>query len=93
MTITLECCYRAPSANVSRRLNRHDNATTACRHPHHDDGRRKQLLEIGAVGPAENDASVTNLVEMVGKDERVDATVMQTVGGKNHDGSLIAVVK
>jgi len=53
----------------------------------------KQLLEIGAVGPAENDASVTNLVEMVGKDERVDATVMQTVGGKNHDGSLIAVVK
>ena len=53
----------------------------------------RQLLEIGAVGPAENDTSVTNLVEMVGKDERVDAIVMQSVGGKNHDGYLLCLVK
>ncbi|KAJ9493478.1 hypothetical protein H2202_011046 [Exophiala xenobiotica] len=53
----------------------------------------RQLLEIGAVGPTEHDTSVMNLVEMVGKDERVDATVMQTVGGKNHDGFLIACVR
>jgi predicted O-methyltransferase YrrM len=53
----------------------------------------RQLLKIGAVGPTEHDTSVTNLVEMVGKDERVDATVMQIVGGKDHDGFMIACVK
>jgi hypothetical protein len=33
------------------------------------------------------------LVERVGKDTRVDAVVMQTVGAKSHDGFLMAVVK
>jgi hypothetical protein len=30
---------------------------------------------------------------MVGRDERVEATVLQTVSEKNYDGMLIAVVK
>jgi predicted O-methyltransferase YrrM len=34
-----------------------------------------------------------SLVEAVGKDERVDAVVLQTVGEKNYDGWLMAVVK
>ena len=53
----------------------------------------RQLLEIGAVGPAEKDNSVEDLVEKVGADKRVDATVMQTVGSKDYDGFLLAVVK
>jgi predicted O-methyltransferase YrrM len=53
----------------------------------------RQLLEIGAVGPAAKDEKVENLVEMVGKDERVEAVVMQTVGAKDYDGFLMAVVK
>jgi hypothetical protein len=32
-------------------------------------------------------------VENVGKDERLDGVVVQTVGDKNYDGFLIAVVK
>ena len=53
----------------------------------------RQLLEIGAVGPALKDEKVENLVERVGKDERVEAVVMQTVGAKDYDGFLMAVVK
>jgi len=53
----------------------------------------RQLLEIGAVGGAERDTKVENLVERVGKDQRVDATVLQTVGSKDYDGFLLAVVK
>jgi len=33
------------------------------------------------------------VVEGVGKDERVEAVVLQTVSEKNYDGFLIAVVK
>jgi len=33
------------------------------------------------------------VIEEVGKDQRVDAVVMQTVGEKNYDGFLMAVVK
>ncbi|KAL8833016.1 MAG: hypothetical protein Q9170_004562 [Blastenia crenularia] len=33
------------------------------------------------------------VVERVGKDERVDATVLQTVSDKDYDGFLIAMVK
>ncbi|KAJ5309229.1 hypothetical protein PENANT_c042G11670 [Penicillium antarcticum] len=33
------------------------------------------------------------LVAKVGRDDRVDAVVMQTVGGKDYDGFLLAVVK
>ncbi len=53
----------------------------------------KQLLNIGAVGPQEKDEKVENLVERVGKDGRVEAVVMQTVGAKDYDGFLIAIVK
>lgn len=53
----------------------------------------RQLLEIGAVGPADKDNTVQNLVEAVAKDKRVEATVIQTVGSKNMDGFLLALVK
>ena len=53
----------------------------------------RQLLEIGVVGPAVKDEKVENLVERVGTDERVEAVVMQTVGAKDYDGFLMAVVK
>lgn len=33
------------------------------------------------------------MVENVGKDERVDATVLQCVGEKDYDGFLLAIVK
>lgn len=53
----------------------------------------RQLLEVGAVGPAEKDDKVENLVENVGKDGRVEAVVMQTVGAKDYDGFLMAIVR
>ena len=54
----------------------------------------RQLLESGIVGPETRDqAVVDDLVENVGKDPRVDAVVMQTVGAKDYDGFLMAVVK
>lgn len=36
---------------------------------------------------------IRKVVKEVGKDERVDAVVLQTVGEKNYDGFLMAVVK
>ncbi|KAK5049026.1 hypothetical protein LTR84_005448 [Exophiala bonariae] len=53
----------------------------------------RQLLESGSVGPNKKDPNVDSLVEKVGKDDRVEATVIQTVGTKNFDGFLLAVVK
>lgn len=38
-------------------------------------------------------AGIRRVVEEVGKDSRVDAVVLQTVGEKNYDGFLMAVVK
>ena len=38
-------------------------------------------------------AGIRRVVEEVGKDLRVDAVVLQTVGEKNYDGFLMAVVK
>ena len=40
-----------------------------------------------------SDEGNRRLVEAVGKDQRVDAVVLQTVGEKNYDGFLLAVVK
>ncbi|ANB11212.1 hypothetical protein AWJ20_4014 [Sugiyamaella lignohabitans] len=43
-----------------------------------------------------NDPNVSgarNVIERVGKDNRVDAVVQQTVGEKNYDGFLLAIVK
>ena len=45
---------------------------------------------------AETDENVRGIracVEGVGKDERVDACVLQTVGEKNYDGFLLAIVE
>jgi predicted O-methyltransferase YrrM len=53
----------------------------------------RQLLESGFVGPRKRDKAVVPLVEKVGADGRVDAVVMQTVGTKDYDGFLMAVVK
>jgi predicted O-methyltransferase YrrM len=38
-------------------------------------------------------AGARRVVENVGRDERLDGVVVQTVGDKNYDGFLIAVVK
>jgi predicted O-methyltransferase YrrM len=53
----------------------------------------RQLLTSGIVGPEERDEGAISLVERVGRDERVEAVVMQTVGAKDYDGFLMAVVK
>ncbi|KAI1615268.1 O-methyltransferase-domain-containing protein [Exophiala viscosa] len=53
----------------------------------------RQLLEIGTVGSAEKDSTVQDLVEIVAKDDRVEATVMQTCGSKDMDGFLLARTK
>jgi predicted O-methyltransferase YrrM len=59
----------------------------------------RQLLESGVAGgevdgkEAGPARGMKELVERVGKDKRVDAVVMQTVGAKSYDGFLIAVVK
>ena len=41
----------------------------------------------------ENVRGIRGAVEGVGRDERVEACVLQTVGEKNYDGFLMAVVK
>ncbi|MCJ1229000.1 hypothetical protein MMC12_005664 [Toensbergia leucococca] len=54
----------------------------------------RRLLESGIVGPAaKREEGVVDLVENVGVDGRVDAVVVQTVGAKDYDGFLMAVVK
>ena len=53
----------------------------------------RQLLESGIVGPAKREEGVVDLVEKAGVDGRVDAVVMQTVGAKDYDGFLVAVVR
>ncbi|MCJ1302414.1 hypothetical protein MMC08_005217 [Hypocenomyce scalaris] len=53
----------------------------------------RELLESGIVGPAKRDEGAVSLVERVGADTRVEAVVMQTVGAKDYDGFLMAVVK
>lgn len=58
----------------------------------------KQLLESGVPNAdADKDSEpvrgMKELVERVGRDTRVDAVVMQTVGAKSYDGFLMAVVK
>lgn len=51
------------------------------------------MLESGIVGNNEREKDAVDLVAKVGGDDRVDAVVMQTVGSKNYDGFLLAVVK
>ncbi|KAL8714470.1 MAG: hypothetical protein Q9220_001803 [cf. Caloplaca sp. 1 TL-2023] len=52
--------------------------------------------QLTDAGPAKSSVRVQGareVVEQVGKDERVDATVLQTVSDKDYDGFLIAMVK
>ncbi|KAJ5556819.1 hypothetical protein N7494_000734 [Penicillium frequentans] len=53
----------------------------------------RNMLESGIVGDAERVEKAVDVVANVGADDRVDAVVMQTVGSKNYDGFLLAVVK
>jgi predicted O-methyltransferase YrrM len=58
----------------------------------------RQLLESGVTDDEADNGSepirgMKELVERVGRDTRVDAVVMQTVGAKSYDGFLMAVVK
>jgi predicted O-methyltransferase YrrM len=54
---------------------------------------RKAQVVDEAYFENDNVRGVRQLIEAVGKDDRVDAVVMQTVGGKNYDGYLLARVK
>ncbi|PNP54800.1 hypothetical protein FNYG_15594 [Fusarium nygamai] len=52
--------------------------------------------KVASASEAEKDYRVLGarqLIEAVGKDDRVDATVIQTVGEKNYDGFLLAIKK
>ncbi|KAF1951032.1 O-methyltransferas-like protein family 3 [Byssothecium circinans] len=54
------------------------------------------VVRKGQLTNADGDAGVQGarkVVESVGKDDRLDGVVLQTVGEKNYDGFLIAVVK
>ncbi|KAF4335191.1 holo [Fusarium beomiforme] len=51
--------------------------------------------KVASVSESEKDDRVfgtRQLIEAIGKDNRVDATVIQTVGEKNYDGFLLAIV-
>ncbi|KAI9836673.1 MAG: hypothetical protein M1819_001309 [Sarea resinae] len=53
----------------------------------------RELLASGIVGPQKRDERAVSLVERVEEDGRVEAVVMQTVGAKDYDGFLMAIVK
>ncbi|KAJ9606926.1 hypothetical protein H2200_008937 [Cladophialophora chaetospira] len=55
--------------------------------------RRGQVVDPVAIREDPNIQGTRRLIEAVGKDDRVDAVVIQTVGGKNYDGFLQALVK
>ena len=55
--------------------------------------RKGLLADEGLVGTDENVRGIREAVVGVGRDERVEAVVLQTVGEKNYDGFLMAVVK
>lgn len=52
-----------------------------------------EILSSGFLWPKEMDRDAISVVERAGKDERVDAVVMQTVGSRDYDGFLMAVVR
>jgi predicted O-methyltransferase YrrM len=52
--------------------------------------------KVASASQAEKDDRVLGtrqLIEAIGKDDRVDATVIQTVGEKNYDGFLFAILR
>ena len=52
----------------------------------------RNLVERESFGKGDP-KDATDLVARAGKDDRVDAIVMQTVGAKEYDGFLLAIVK
>ena len=50
------------------------------------------MRKLGVVGPGTDKKEVVSLVDKVGADSRVDATLVQTVGAKGYDGFLMAMV-
>ena len=55
--------------------------------------RRGQVVDEVAIKEDRDIQGIRQLIEAVGKDDRVDATVIQTVADKNYDGYLQAIVK
>lgn len=55
--------------------------------------RRGLLVDETAAKEDERTIGARTLIEAVGKNEKVDAVVLQTVGEKNYDGFLLAVNK
>ena len=55
--------------------------------------RKGLLADVQLAKTDPNVRGIRTAVEGVGKDERVDACILQTVGEKNYDGFLMAVVK
>jgi predicted O-methyltransferase YrrM len=53
----------------------------------------KNLVQSNMGQPGGIESYQDGLLAKVGNDDRVDAVVMQTVGGKGDDGFLLAVVK
>ncbi|RKK75258.1 hypothetical protein BFJ69_g7848 [Fusarium oxysporum] len=53
----------------------------------------RNLVENGMPRDDQSEEEVDNLVKQVGLNDRVDAVVMQTVGAKEYDGFLLAIVK
>ncbi|KAJ5808146.1 O-methyltransferase [Penicillium riverlandense] len=53
----------------------------------------REMLESGVVGNEARKEDASDLVARVGRDDRVEAVVLQTVGAKSYDGFLMALVK
>lgn len=53
----------------------------------------RNMIKTGVVGNEKKDEDIEDLTQMAGNDSRVEAVVMQTVGAKDYDGFLMAVVK
>ena len=53
----------------------------------------RSTIKLGVVGGEKRDEGAVDVVEMVGNDMRVEAVVIQTIGAKDYDGFLMAVVK
>lgn len=51
-----------------------------------------KTIKAGIVGDDKRDDEAVDVLEMVGKDMRVESVVMQTIGAKDYDGFLMAVV-
>ncbi|KIW19907.1 hypothetical protein PV08_00482 [Exophiala spinifera] len=55
--------------------------------------RSGRIIDEQAIREDSRVIGARQLIEAVGKDDRVDAVVLQTVGSKNYDGFLLAVLK